>query len=79
MLTLKPTQLRNNLFKTLHKVALGEKVQIISKEGTFYLINSEQAGRDENSNIDKPKLKGRILGTLNDADKKLRKYIKVPE
>jgi len=76
MITLKPTTLRNNLFQTLHRAARGEKVKIVSKQGTFFLV--KQHSRENQCDADKPKVKGSIIGNLDDADKKLRDYLRIP-
>jgi hypothetical protein len=81
METQTPTSFRANIYRILEKVATGFEVRIKTKKGNIILIseknlNKKQASRKEG--LLKPKARGRINGTLDDADERLRNYIRMP-
>jgi len=77
VITMKPTALRKNLYKTLRKAAFGERVRIVTKQGTVLL--SKEQEEQKRASPGKTKIPGKIVGGLKDADRILRKHLRVPE
>jgi len=76
------TQFRATLFKTLKRVLMGYEVTVKTKDGNILMIDERKfINKEESRKVDllKPKARGKIVGSLNDADQLLRKYIQVPE
>lgn len=75
-----PTAFRSNLFKFLEQALQGLRIRIRTKHGNLLII-PEAKNKTGNSAKDfsKPKVKGRILGDLCQADQELRDYIKIPK
>ncbi|HMV41902.1 MAG TPA: hypothetical protein PK079_00790 [Leptospiraceae bacterium] len=82
MILYTPTELRNNLFTTLDTVKRGETVCIKTREENLYIISEKQLERLKHSSktiTGSQKIKGRILGNLEEADKLLADYIILPK
>jgi PHD/YefM family antitoxin component YafN of YafNO toxin-antitoxin module len=82
MLILAPTELRNNLFNTLESVKKGETVCIKTKEENLYIISEKQYERLTHSlktNAGSHKVSGKILGSLDSADRELKEYLILPK
>ena len=75
-----PTALRKNLFLTLRRVMRGETVVIETQEGQALLSRDTLASTPRKKRQDalKPKISGRIIGSLDTADAELRKYLSLP-
>lgn len=76
------TEFRSNLFKILKKVLMGFEVKIKTRNGTILMIDENKfkhKGESRKTDILKPKAKGEIIGSLDDADRLLRKHIKAPK
>lgn len=81
MILLAPTELRNNLFDTLETVRMGEMVCIKTRKENLYIISEKQLERLTHSSKTAgalPKVNGKILGSLEEADKELKEYLVMP-
>lgn len=82
MKLLAPTELRNSLFDTLETVRKGEMVCIKTRKENLYIISEKQLERltySSKTSLASQKINGKILGNLNDADKKLKEYLVLPK
>ena len=82
MIIYKPTELRNNLFSTLETVQKGEMVCIKTRKDNLYIISEKHLEKLTHSSkniLGVSKVRGKILGSLDDADKKLAEYIVIPK
>ena len=78
----KPTQLRNQLFNVLETVQKGGMVCIKTRKEKLYIISErhlEKLTHSSKTILGASKVKGKILGSLDDADKKLAEYIILPK
>lgn len=78
----KPTELRNHLFNALETVQKGEMVCIKTRKENLYIISEKQLEKLTHSSktiLGESKVRGKILGSLDDADKKLAEYIILPK
>ncbi len=78
----KPTELRNHLFNVLETVQKGEMVCIKTRKENLYIISEkhlEKLTQSSKTVIGARKVRGKILGSLEDADKKLAEYIILPK
>jgi PHD/YefM family antitoxin component YafN of YafNO toxin-antitoxin module len=74
----KPTEFRNHLFSALETVEKGEMVCIKTRKENLYIISEKQLEKLTHSSktvLGGSKIPGRILSSLDDADKKLTEYI----
>ncbi|MBD3242249.1 MAG: hypothetical protein GF331_16775 [Chitinivibrionales bacterium] len=82
MKTITATALRSNLFQTIQGVVRGAPVRVRSRWGTVLLCREPSSYGDAVSDKPltsrEPKVRGRILRSLDDADEQLRKHIRVP-
>ncbi len=79
--TLNATLLRQDLFKTIEKVLLGFEVRVKTKSGNVILIDEAvylKKKESRKSDLLSPKAKGKIHGSLDDADVLLRKHLTLP-
>ncbi len=78
MIAINPTQLRSELFTQIDHALKGSPIHIRTKRGNAVLI-SEKAF--ENISTKKPnrKIQGRIVGSLDDANTALEKYLVLPK
>jgi len=82
MIIYKPTELRNNLFNALETVLKGEMVCIKTRKENLYIISEKHLEKLTHSSkavLGASKVRGKILGSLDDADKKLTEYIILPK
>ena len=78
----KPTELRNHLFNVLETVQKGEMVCIKTRKENLYIISEkhlEKLTHPSKTVLGASKVRGKILGSLDDADKKLTEYIILPK
>ena len=78
----KPTELRNHLFNVLETVKKGEMVCIKTRKEKLYIISErhlEKLTHSSKTVLGASKVRGKILGSLDDADKKLAEYIILPK
>ena len=78
----KPTELRNHLFNVLETVQKGEMVCIKTRKEKLYIISERHLEKLTQSSkivLGVSKVRGKILGSLDDADKKLAEYIILPK
>ena len=78
----KPTELRNHLFNVLETVKKGEMVCIKTRKENLYIISEKHLEKLTHSSktvLGTSKVRGKILGILDDADKKLAEYIILPK
>ena len=78
MVTVTPTQLRSGLFKQIDHALKGTPIHIRTKRGNAVLI-SEKAFEGVSAQKPNQKITGRIVGSLNDADKALEQHLILPE
>ena len=82
METISATQFRSALFKTLKKVLMGFEVTVKTKDGNILMVDERNflnKGESRSVDLSKPKAKGAIIGSLDNADQLLREYIQVPK
>lgn len=82
MLFLGPTDLRTKLFDALETVKNGETVCITTRTENLYIVSQKQFDRLSNpsrAHGSSQKLKGKIIGNLEDADKELKEYLNLPK
>ncbi len=82
MIIYKPTELRNHLFNALETVQKGEMVCIKTRKEKLYIISEKHLEKLTHSSkavLGASKVRGKILGSLDDADKKLTEYIILPK
>ena len=78
----KPTELRNHLFNVLETVKKGEMVCIKTRKENLYIISEKHLEKLTHSSktvLVASKVRGKIIGSLDDADKKLAEYIILPK
>ena len=78
----KPTELRNQLFNVLETVKKGEMVCIKTRKENLYIISEKHLEKLTHSSktiLGASKVRGKIIGSLDDADKKLAEYIILPK
>jgi hypothetical protein len=82
MRTLTATRFRANLYRTLRSIAGGGRIRITSKWGAVELVREPKAlpaSRKARTAALAPKIPGRIIGSLDSADRLLRKHIRMPK
>ncbi len=82
MILFTPTELRNDLFNTLETVQKGEMVCIKTRKENLYIISEkhlEKLTHSYKATLGMVKVKGKIIGNLDDADKALAEYIVLPK
>jgi hypothetical protein len=82
MRTLTATRFRANLYRTLQSISEGGRIRITSKWGAVQLVREPKSGpssRKTKINAHLPKIPGRIIGSLDSADRLLRKHIRMPK
>ena len=82
MLTLAPTTLRNDLYNTLELVKNGESVCINTRTDKFYILSEKQMEvliHSSKVEFFSKKVSGKILGSLDEADLELKKYLILPK
>ncbi len=77
MITVTPTQLRSGLFKQIDHALKGTPIHIQTKRGNAVLI-SEKTFKGVSATTT-PKIAGRIVGNLDDADQALEHHLVLPE
>ncbi len=75
MNTITPTYLRKNLFEELSAVVRGMPVRIKTKAGNAIILPEKEFKLSNSKSVSK--IKGKIIGNLEDADQELRKYIQL--
>ena len=77
----KPTELRNHLFSALETVQKGEMVCIKTRKENLYIISEKHFEKLTHSKTvtGASKVRGKIFGSLEYADKKLAEYIILPK
>jgi len=78
MITVTPTQLRSGLFTQIDHALKGTPIHIKTKRGNAVLI-SEKSFESISPQKNNPKISGRIVGHLEDADKVLEQHLVLPE
>jgi len=78
MITVTPTQLRNGLFTQIDHALKGTPIHIRTKRGNAVLI-SEKTFEATSAPTPNQKIRGRIVGNLNDADKALQQHLSLPK
>jgi len=71
-----PTELRANLFRLLEQVSAGLKLRVVTKTGNVLIVPE---GESRASSVKSGKLRGKIIGDLDRADRELRSYISIPK
>lgn len=78
MIAVTPTQLRSGLFAQIDCALKGVPVRIRTRKGNAVLI-SEKAFQKSSARPDQQILAGRIVGSLDEADRALQKHLVLPE
>ena len=78
MITVTRTQLRSGLFTQIDHALKGTPIHIRTKRGNAVLI-SEKSFESISPQKNNPKIPGRIVGRLDDADKAMNQHLVLPE
>lgn len=82
MHSVNPTQLRKNLFEELSLVLNGETVLIKTQKGNALLVSEKLFKLTTTSDAEfipeAPKISGKIIGDLADAEEALSKHLLIP-
>lgn len=78
MITVTPTQLRRGLFTQIDHALKGTPIHIQTKRGNAVLI-SEKSFEGISTPKPHPKILGRIIENLDDADQALKQHLVLPE
>lgn len=78
MQTVTPTELRKELFRELQMVANGSPLRVRTKKGNVVIVAERAFKPTVKSRVGEPRVLGRIVGDLDEADKELKKHLKLP-
>ena len=78
MHTVTPTELRKELFRELQLVACGSPLRVRTKKGNVVIVAERAFKPTTKIQSGAQRVPGKIVGNLDDADKKLKAHLKLP-